>query len=132
MILHKDHVAAMIAQARMAIPEEACGLLAFDASGVPRFVYCLTNADHSAHRFRVDPTEHFGAIRHAERSGWEIAGAFHSHPHSAAVPSATDIAAAGDPTWVHVIVGLASHEHPEVRAFSIRKGRVTELTIMTP
>ena len=130
--LHSEHVEAMVAQARIAIPEEGCGLLAFDASGVPRFVYCLTNVDHSAHRFRVDPAEHYGAIRHAERCGWEIAGAFHSHPHSAAFPSATDIAAAGDPTWVHVIVGLASPEYPEVRAFSIAEGGVKELAVMKP
>jgi proteasome lid subunit RPN8/RPN11 len=130
-VLHHEHVAAMVAQARFVAPEEGCGLVAFDPGGMPRFVYCLTNIDRSPHRFTVDPAEHYGAIRHAEGFGWEIAGAFHSHPNSEAVPSRTDIAAAGGPTWVHFIVGLQSADRPEVRAFSVRDGYVEELSVLS-
>ena len=106
---------AMIAHARFTYPEEACGLLAVDDSGDVRMVYCLTNVERSRYRFTVDPNEHYRAWRHAERNGWEIGGAFHSHPATAAHPSSTDISGALDPTWIHVIVGLADPEQPEVR-----------------
>lgn len=117
---------AMVAHARFVHPEEACGLLAADASGRLRMVYCLTNRDRSPRRFTVDPTEHFHAMRHAERNGWELAGSFHSHPASRPYPSPTDVAGALDPEWLYVIVGMETPQHPEIRAFRISNGRVTE------
>jgi len=119
-----EMVAAMVAHARFTAPEEACGLLAADAGGRWRMVYCLTNREGSPYRFTVDPNEHYRAMRHAERNGWEIAGVFHSHPKSAAAPSATDVAGALDPDWLYVIVSLQRPDVPEVRSFRIRDGVV--------
>ncbi len=124
-----EHREAFFAHARFSAPEEACGLLAFDSPGHLRFVYCLTNADRSEHRFRIDPIEQFRALQHAERNGWEIAGSFHSHPHGSARPSPTDVAASGDPSWVHVILGLRDASDPEVLAFAIHQGTTTELSV---
>jgi len=117
--------AAMVAHARFTHPEEACGLLATDSTRAIRMVYCLTNVDRSAHRFTVDPAEHFMAMRHAERNGWEIGGAFHSHPSSSAYPSSTDVARALDPEWLYVVVSLVDLDAPVVAWFRIRDGRVT-------
>jgi proteasome lid subunit RPN8/RPN11 len=120
--------AAIVAHARWCLPEEACGLLAVDASGALRMAYCLTNVAASPHRFTVHPVENFRAIEHAERNGWRIGGEFHSHPVSSAVPSAADVAGALDPDWVHLIVGPVGDEVP-LRAFRIAAGRVSELTV---
>jgi proteasome lid subunit RPN8/RPN11 len=120
---------AMVAHARFTLPEEACGLLAGPAPGEVAMAYCLTNRDRSAYRFTLDPTEHFRAMQHAARRGWSVLGVFHSHPASPASPSATDVACALDPEWVYVVVGLADPERPEVRAFDIRAGAVTERRI---
>src|SRR3972149_2065369 len=79
--LPRDVQEAVIAHSVAALPEEACGLLAVDADG------------------------HFAALCHAEGNGWQIGGAFHSHPRSAAAPSRTDVAGALDPDWVYLIVG---------------------------
>ena len=119
-----EMVSAMIAHARFCAPEESCGLLAADRDGRWRMVYCLTNRESSPYRFTVDPNEHYRAMRHAERNGWEIAGVFHSHPKSAPLPSAADIAGALDPDWLYVIVGLQRPDVPEVRSFRIRDGVV--------
>ena len=96
---------AMRAHARYSYPIEACGLVAFDISGTPRFVYPCTNLAGSAVRYLVDPTEHFRAIQHAESCGWSIDGVFHSHPEGDPVPSAVDVAEAADPQWVYFLVG---------------------------
>lgn len=128
-VLHPEHLEALLAHARFSAPEEACGLLAFDETGRLRFVYCLTNADRSAHRFTVDPTEHYHALQHAERSGWEIAGDFHSHPRGRAEPSPTDIEAAAAASWIHLVVGLGSSQGPRVRAFLIDEGRAVEVGV---
>lgn len=126
MSLPSQVVEAVVAHSRFCAPEEACGLLAIDREGKVAMVYCLTNVDRSSTSFTVDPTEHFHALRHAERSGWTIGGAFHSHPSSPPVPSRTDVAAALDPTWLYVIVSLATRQ-PEVRSYHIADGIVSEV-----
>ena len=75
---------ALLAHAFACHPEESCGLLASDPSGRLRMAYPLTNALHSPTNYTIEPTEHFRALKHAELSGWEISGVFHSHPHSEA------------------------------------------------
>ena len=54
-----------------------------------RFVYPLTNSNPSPTSFTIDPTEHFHSWRHATANGWDLIGAFHSHPDGpgAAVPN---------------------------------------------
>lgn len=117
---------AMVAHARFCYPEEACGLLAADAAGQLRMAITMANADRSSTRYSLDPTEHYRALRYADRRGWELAGVFHSHPDSAPYPSPTDVALAADPTWLYVIVGLGGPRSPEVRGYWIRDGLVTE------
>lgn len=122
---------AMIAHARFTYPEEACGLVAADETGRLRMVYCLTNRDRSRYRFTVDPTEHFRALRHAESRGWNLAGSFHSHPNSPAIPSQRDIEGALDPEWVYFVVSLVDSDRPDVRAFEMRNGTATERSVET-
>ena len=120
---------AMVAHARFAYPEEGCGLLASapgDDGPSLRMVYCLTNATRSPTRYTVAPNEHFRAMRHAESNGWELTGVFHSHTHSAAYPSPTDVQGALEPDWLYVIVGLSDPGAPDVRAYRIRDGHITE------
>jgi proteasome lid subunit RPN8/RPN11 len=54
----------------------------------------------------------------AEDDGFEVIGVMHSHTHSEAFPSPTDVAQAPDPGWHYVIVTL-KREVPEVRSFLI-------------
>lgn len=121
---------AMVVHAISCLPDEACGLLAFDEAGRLRMVYPLTNADRSPVSFTVDPCEHFGAIRHAERRGWEIAGSFHSHPHGPPRLSATDVArATGGGGWIHVVLGM-SGEEVETRAYRVDGVSVSEVSLI--
>jgi proteasome lid subunit RPN8/RPN11 len=121
---------ALVQHARWSLPNEACGLLA-GTGGVVRMAYCLTNVDASPNRFTVDPVGHFGALRHAERSGLELMGVFHSHPHGPAYPSSIDRAQILEPDWVSVIVGAVGAPEPTIRAFRIRSDAVAELDVIT-
>ncbi len=122
---------ALVAHSVFSYPQEACGLLAADGAGRLRMAFCLTNADASPTRYTLDPTEHFRALRFAERQGWELTGVFHSHTHSAPYPSPTDVALAADPGWLYVIVGLADLRSPQVRGYWIRDGRIAEEPLVT-
>ena len=117
---------AMVAHALFCYPEEACGLLAVDGEGRLRMAYCLGNADRSAVTYSLEPEEHFRALRHAEANGWRLGGVFHSHTHSPARPSPTDVAQALEPDWLYMLVSLEDREAPEVRGFWIRDGKVAE------
>jgi proteasome lid subunit RPN8/RPN11 len=114
----------MLAHCRAELPNEGCGLLAGDESGV-RKVYCLGNADASPVGYTIDPTGHFHALTDAERNGWDLIGAFHSHVNAPAHPSPTDVRHAAEPDWVWLVAGPMTGS-TELRAFQIRDGRVTE------
>lgn len=117
---------AMVSHALFCAPEEACGLLAADDGGRLRMAYCLSNADRSPTTYTLDPREHFGALRHAEARDWHLAGVFHSHTHTPAYPSPTDVARALEPDWLYVVVSLDGRGAPVVRGFWIRDGEVEE------
>jgi proteasome lid subunit RPN8/RPN11 len=125
MDLPQDVYRAMTRHAHRCLPEEACGLVAFDPGGQITEAFCLTNLDHSPSAFTVDPGEHFQSLDEAERRGWVIGGSFHSHPRSAAAPSRTDVERALEPEWLYLIIGRVT-EVPEVRAWRIRSGKATE------
>ncbi len=122
LIIPNEALEAMIQHARSAAPQEACGLFAVGDEAVT-MVYCLTNAQHSAVGYTIDPTEHYHAWEHARRNGWDIGGVYHSHPTSAAVPSPADLLGL-DPDWVSVILGAR-----EIRAYRVRDGVATGVTI---
>jgi [CysO sulfur-carrier protein]-S-L-cysteine hydrolase len=63
--------------------------------------------------------------REAEARGEQILGVYHSHTHTEAKPSPTDIAQAPDPTWRYVLVSLRD-VHPSVRGWRIRAGKIDE------
>ena len=109
----------MCALALAEYPLEACGLMAGEpgSSRVTQFFPCR-NIEKSARIYTVDAKDHLRAEREAESAGHEILGVMHSHTHSEAYPSATDVAAAPDPGWHYLIVTL-KREKPEVRSFRI-------------
>ena len=120
---------AMAAHAIACYPEEMCGLLigAAGSNEVTRFVPC-TNIAHSALVYTIDPKEHLRAELAAEAEGLEVIGCAHSHTHTEAYPSTTDVAQAPDPGWHYVIVSLKTGE-PRPRSFRIEGETITEEAI---
>ena len=68
--------------------------------------------------YTIDPKDHLRADRDAEGRGLEIIGVMHSHTHTDAYPSPTDVAQAPDPGWHYVIVSLRAEE-PTLRSYRI-------------
>lgn len=113
-------------------PEEGCGLLAGEpATGVVRRVHPTPNVARSAQLYVVDPLAHLRADREAEAEGLEIIGVFHSHTHTDAYPSPTDVAQAPDPSWHYVLVSLR-HEVPVLRSYRIVGGNISEEPVVVP
>ncbi len=122
----------MVAHCLTGLPEEACGLLGGDpVSGHVYRCYPTENLAASAKLYTVDPREHLRADRDAEGAGLSIIGVFHSHTHTDAYPSPTDVAQAPDPGWHYVLVSLADIQ-PVVRSYRIVEGVISEEPVCVP
>ncbi len=128
--LAPDVYKTMVAHCLDGLPDEACGLIA-SRPGSDKAVVCYParNAAESARIYTVDPKDVLRADRDAEARGLEVAGVFHSHTHTEAYPSATDVRLATYPESAYVIVSLADRDNPSVRAFRIVDGAVTEMEV---
>lgn len=115
--LSPEALAGIVAHARAALPNEACGYLG-EKDGVASRVVRLTNADASPVHFRLIPTEQFAAVRALRAEGFVLRAIYHSHPASPAVMSAEDLRLAADPGLSYVIVSLAAAE-PVVKSFRV-------------
>ncbi len=124
--IEKHYIDSMIAHAQREAPIECCGVLGGRDGRVLK-LYQATNAEHSRYCYNIEPQELFHINRECEENGWQFLAIYHSHPDSAAYPSPTDVhLAALWPESLYFIVSLLSPENPEVRAFRIRNGEVTE------
>jgi proteasome lid subunit RPN8/RPN11 len=128
-VLPRDHLASVLAQAREEAPLECCGLLLGRGRRVER-VFRGTNLDRSPVTYNMDPQELFRAHREMEAQGHEIVAIYHSHPRTRAYPSSTDVAKATYPDAVYLIVSLQDAAAPDVRAFRIQDGRISEGVVM--
>lgn len=124
--------AELLAHAIRSMPLEACGLLVGElldpSNRVQRFVPCR-NAAESAVVYTLHPLDHLRAERAAEDDGLAIVGVMHSHTHTDAYPSPTDVASAPDPSWHYVIVSLREDE-PMLRSYRIVDGAIAEERVL--
>lgn len=117
---------AMIVHCLDGLPDEACGLVAGTPEGEDASVcYPTENAAASSRIYEVASRDLLRADRDAEERGLALVGVFHSHTHTAAYPSPTDVAQAPDPTWHYILVSLRDAE-PVVRSYRIVDGKITE------
>jgi proteasome lid subunit RPN8/RPN11 len=108
------------------LPVEACGLLAGSpAEERASRCYPTANAAKSARIYEVEPRDYLRADRDAEARGLELIGVFHSHTHTDAYPSPTDVAQAPDPAWHYILVSLRDIA-PVVRSYRIIDGKIAE------
>lgn len=116
----------MVGHAYDGLPDEACGLLAGPpGTGRCTAFYPCRNAAESSKLYTIDPRDHLRADRDAEGKGLEIIGVMHSHTHTEAYPSPTDVAQAPDPGWHYVIVSLRA-EAPTLHSYRIVDAQITE------
>jgi proteasome lid subunit RPN8/RPN11 len=111
------------------LPLEAAGLIGGPGgdpdNGKASICYPTDNIAQSSKLYTVDPKQHLRADRDAESKALEIIGVFHSHTHTDAYPSPTDVAQAPDPAWHYVLVSLRDIA-PVVRSFRIVDGNISE------
>jgi proteasome lid subunit RPN8/RPN11 len=115
----------MVDHARAQAPNECCGVMG-TRDGEAVEIYPATNIHASPLRYEIDGRELLRIYNDTEDKGLDLGLIYHSHTRSEPYPSQTDVnLAKGYPDALYVIVGVAG-EPPEVRAYGIRDGHVTE------
>lgn len=111
-------------RSRLALPEEACGLILgtrqADVVRIETQWPSANLADARVDRFRLDPAAQLAAERHASAEGLSVLGCWHSHPRGEATPSLLDLR--GIPvSWLLLIVA-PPHEPASGRVRVHRQG----------
>jgi proteasome lid subunit RPN8/RPN11 len=134
--LPRSMMEEIVAHARAALPNEACGVIA-GTDGRPARVYPMRNAEESPVVYRFDEREQLRVFNDLEDRGWDLLAIFHSHTHTEAYPSPTDRAhalwrdpvtgreAPAYPGARYLILSLVEHE-PVLRAFTFQDGEPVE------
>ena len=131
----QSHADEMIAHAREEYPNECCGILAGKDEQVLQ-AYRIANTAKSPVRYVMDPQEQLNAILDVERRGWQFLAFYHSHTHSSAYPSVTDVRMALQSGYLdeyYILVSLEDEVRPDIRAFHIDEtGGIAEEQFQIP
>ena len=124
-----EFVLEMVEHSRLENPNECCGILAGTEGKVTK-LYRIQNSTPSPYRYVMDPDEQLKAMKDADERSLNLMAFYHSHTHSPAYPSDTDVRMATESGWVdfcYVLVSLEDSSKPDVRFFDISAdGNVNE------
>ena len=125
--LPRSYVDEIVAHAQEENPNECCGVIAGE-NGVAMRLFKAVNAEHSPYRYNIDSHELLKIYREIDDSGWEMMVIYHSHTHTPAYPSPTDLNLAGYPEAYYLLVSL-TWDSPDIRAYRIIDGAVSQETL---
>jgi proteasome lid subunit RPN8/RPN11 len=133
---------AIAAHARAEYPNEMCGLIIGDRpaaeGGQPLRFEPTHNKTASPYRYEIDPDDLLRLTIATDEAGEVFWGIVHSHTHTPAVPSPTDVGLAFYPDSLYVLVSLADDQadpatgRPGIRAWRIAGGAVEEVPLAEP
>lgn len=120
---------AMVDHVQAVYPQEGCGLLAGEENGRLTHHYPIHNQLQSQTAYDMEPTAQIQAMLHMEKQGWELLAIYHSHPHSPATPSPTDVAQAYYPDTIQLIITLQNRAKPAVFGYTIVAGNIQNVAL---
>lgn len=116
---------AMVSHAIEELPNECCGILAGKNSEISN-IFRMKNIEESPFRYSMDGKEMLGVLNQLDDEGMDLLVIYHSHTHTPAYPSATDVRLATWPDAIYVLISLMDQNHPALCAFHIVDAQVVE------
>jgi len=121
----------VVAHCLSVYPKEACGLLAgirgvgpTEPQRVIAQVYRMKNIEDSPIGYSMDPREQLQIEKvMRQRQQW-LAGIYHSHTATDAIPSPVDVSLTISPDVSYVIVSLKDRSNPVIKAYRIIDGEI--------
>jgi len=134
-LIPKHVLANIISHALESDPEECCGVLIGVENSAEEARRIQNNHSEPIRRYEMDPIALARAESEADAKGRRIVAIYHSHTHSQAYPSQTDVNNAVQSWWTepyYVLISLVEKTRPIVRAYRISEdATVTEIPITT-
>ena len=127
--LSENHRREVTAHGERDYPYECCGLLlgslGDDGRNLITEIYPISNAREEQakrNRFLIRPEELMRGERHAEKTGVEVVGFYHSHPDHPAVPSQYDLDHAW-PVYSYIVLAVESGSARDLRSWKMQPDR---------
>lgn len=114
----------VVKHARDTYPRECCGILAGVHDRATHMFRMRNISPDPEVAYLMDAREQLWAFRNVRDNHLRLLSVYHSHPATAAYPSAVDVALAHYADVYYPIVSLVRPDKPEVRVFRIADGRV--------
>ncbi len=128
-ILPRQLVNRILYQAQSSPDAEICGLIVACKGRPQRCIQVPNVSDHPQQLFAMDPERQIDALRKIREQGEELFGIYHSHPHSPAEPSDTDLQQVGYPDALYIIVSLNTRGVLEMRGYRLQNGKAAQVQL---
>ncbi len=131
--ISKKIIGEIISHALNNDPNESCGILQGKGGTATKFHQLRNIHEAPQNRYTIDPVELMNTEKICDEENETIIGIMHSHTHTQAYPSETDVKNAltsGYLDQIYIIVSLVEKTRPILKAFSIdNHGEVFEIYI---
>lgn len=108
---------------------EICGLIARSDDNCYQ-LYPISNvADENGHLFEMHPQQQIEAFKTMREQQQSLFAIFHSHPHSAAIPSVRDVKESTYNDALNIIISLSTKGVLDMRAYRYQNERVQPLEL---
>lgn len=116
----------MLHHAQQSPDQEVCGLIGARDNKAASCYPVRNIAYNQTFRYELDPKQQLDAMRKMRSEGEDLFAIYHSHPHSQAKPSKTDIAMANYPEALYLIISLNTKGVLELRGFYLNREDAAE------
>ncbi|QFY45189.1 M67 family metallopeptidase [Candidatus Methylospira mobilis] len=99
--------------------KEVCGLIGVDRQHLYHFYPIPNVAETPGNRFEMEPLTQIATLRDIRERELDLFAIVHSHPGSAAEPSAADLTEIGYPEALYLIISLNTRGVLEMRAYTL-------------
>ena len=132
-IIPKIIISKLFEHSLLEDPNECCGLLLGNDEKVIEIRNLNNVHDNPMTRYEIDRKDLMKVQKYCDNNNMEILGVYHSHTHSQAYPSPTDIKVARlikdffDPYYI--LISLIEKTRPIIRGYKIDLESVTEIIV---
>ena len=124
----KDGTAVRLYRITNSVAKDAQAVRIFDEANVKQLDH-LSESNRAEVAYFMEPKEMLAAFKDMREQQLELTVIYHSHTHSPAYPSTTDIGLAYYPEAAYAIISLENKTKPDIRAYRITDRQVTLLEL---
>ena len=121
--ISKAHLDEMIEHAKEEDPNECCGILVGTSNAVTQ-VHKITNDAKSPYRYVMNSQQQLDVLLDCDKKHLDMLAFYHSHTHSEAYPSDTDVRMAVQSGWldiIYILISLENKSIPVIKSYLINE-----------